>query len=113
MQNRLLSALVFFKVKISMKCSSGTPFSTHRQQIVSSSVVVTSMHSSAMMLKRVPYEAMFQEHSQTLLQPFLKCTLRFLQLCQGRFEESLHHNSLTITSLSKLVDVQCTDELEK
>ena len=27
------------------------------QQIVSSSMVVTSVHSSAMMLKRVPYEA--------------------------------------------------------
>ena len=49
--NAELLAFAFFKGKISMKCSSGTPLSTQRQEIVSSSMVVTSVHSSAMMLK--------------------------------------------------------------
>ena len=40
----ILSALAFFQGKISMKYSSGTPLSTQQQQIVSSSMVDTSVH---------------------------------------------------------------------
>ena len=36
----------------------GTPLSTQRQQIVSSTMVVTSVHSSAMMLKKVLEETL-------------------------------------------------------
>ena len=100
MQNR------FFRGKISMKCSSGTPRSTQQQQIVSSTMVVTSVHSSAMMLKRVPYEVawvMFQEHSQALLQSFLGvCCISSSSVKEGlkSLSPQLTTNS---TSLSKLV----------
>ena len=87
-----------------MKYSSGTPLSNQRQQIVSSSYGSNISAFISHDAKKVPYEAagaetlppMFQEHPQTLLQLFFRCTLHILQLCQGRFEESLHHNSLPI-----------------
>ena len=79
------------------------------EKTISSSMVVTSVHSSAMMLKkgclikplewRLSHPCSKNIHTQTLLQPFLRFTLHFLQLCQGK---SLHHNSLPILPMVKV-----------
>ena len=47
----MLSASVLFMFKRSMKYSVGSTFSIHRQNRYNSSIVVTSVHLSAMMLK--------------------------------------------------------------
>ena len=117
----MLSAFACFRWTISQKCSSGEPSSSQRQKTDISSMVATSVHSSAMMLKQEAWWRRFSRNSSThISRASMNSTTVICEvytalppvLSRKLFNSAPPHNTTSSTSFSNWWCGECAVEQE-